>query len=212
MLRVMGFVCAIVPGLLSGGCGTSPPVISVTPLRSDLKYLQNFTQAYTTQDAAGDYQIVLVHDPVDDIPSSEAGQRLNPATVPPVRQYLQIRVLWRPVRGARADTPAATNAALHWYVLEGPTVSGTGMIHYAGTGFVSVVKNGPGAEVIIRNGTLKLAERRGDLVDPLHEFRVDGKFDAVSDDVRVRQMLADVKEVAAEQNKRDMDSGTMPTR
>jgi hypothetical protein len=184
--------------LLLSGCGTSPPVVSLVSLQSHKTFKETFTQAFTSRDAAGDYQVVLLHDPLDDVPASEAGKPLQATRVPPVRQVLQVRVLWRPAQGAKPDSPASTNAALHWYVLGGPTAEGTSVLHYAGTAFVAVIPNGPGAEVTISNGSLKLVERFGELVDPLKAFKLSGRFDAVADDARVRQVIADVKSVVGE--------------
>lgn len=183
---------------LLAGCGTSAPMVTIASRASRQSYRQTFTQAYTARDAAGDYQVVLLHDPIDEVPADDAGIPLSPARVPALRQVLQVRVLWRPSQGSKADSPASTNAALHWYVLGGPTAGGTNIIHYAGTAFVAVVPNGPGAEVTIRNGSLKVVEHRGELIDPLKSFTLSGKFDALADEARVRQVLAEVKSVAAE--------------
>jgi hypothetical protein len=180
------------------GCGTSPPVLTVAPLQAHNTLTQTFTQAYTTRDAAGDYQIVLLDDPIDRASPGDAGRPLTPARLPPVRQVLQIRVLWRPVSGAKPDSPAATNASLHWYVLSGPTTAGTSMVHYAGTAFVAVVPNGPGAEITIGNGLLKVVEHDGELTDPLNSFKLSGRFDAVADDARLQQIINDTRTAAAE--------------
>ena len=119
---------------------------------------------------------------------------LYASNVPPLRHVLHVRLLWRPVKGAKADSPAATNASLHWYILGEPTSEGTSVIHYAGTAFVTVTANGPDAEVTIANGNLRFVERRGQqLVDPLKSFKISSNFDAVSDDAKVRQILTDVK-------------------
>jgi hypothetical protein len=183
---------------LFSGCGTSPPVLSVTPLQSRNTLHQTFTQAYSSRDAAGDYRIVLLDDPIDRASPGDAGRPLTPERLPPVRQVLQIRVLWRPVSGAKPDSPAATNASLHWYVISGPTTEGTSLIHYAGTAFVAVVPNGPGAEITIGNGKLKVVERSGGLVDPLKSFMLAGRFDAIADDARLREIMNDVRTATAE--------------
>jgi hypothetical protein len=181
-----------------GGCGVSQPVLSLVPVQSQQTYLEKFTQAYITRNAAGDYEVVLVDDPMDESEAGEAGQPLAPSSSASLRQVVRIRLLWRPVPGAKADSPAATNASLHWYVLGGATAEGTSMIHYAGTAFVAVATNGPGAAVTIHNGSLKFVERHGDLVDPLKAFKIDGKFDAVEGDARLAEILADVKTAVGE--------------
>ena len=184
--------------LIAAGCGTSNPVLSISTLNPQRAFQQRFTQAYTSRDAAGDYQVVLLNDPIDTVSPGDAGKPLTAARVPPVREVLHIRVLWRPMSGAKPDSPAATNASLHWYVLSAPTAEGTSMIHYAGTAFVAVVPNGPGAEVTVRNGRLRAVEQHGELVDPLKDFAISGRFDAVADDQRLTRVLADVKSAVAE--------------
>lgn len=194
---VLAALLAMVAAPLTG-CGTSAAVLSISATESRQSFRQTFTQAYSSRDAAGDYQVVLLNDPIDEVPGDDAGKPLSATEVPAIRQVLQVRVLWRPPQGAKADSPAATNAALHWYVLGGPTAQGASLIHYAGTAFVAVVPNGPGAEVTIRNGSLKVVEHHGELVDPLKSFKLSGRFDAVANDARVKQLMADVRATAAE--------------
>jgi hypothetical protein len=192
-MRLLGGGLLLVMSAMLAGCGASQPVLSVVPVRSQQRYLETFTQAYITRNAAGDYEVVLVDDPLDESEAGEAGQPLTPSLAASLRQVLRIRLLWRPVPGAKADSPAATNASLHWYVLGGATAEGTSMIHYAGTAFVAIATNGPGAEVTIHNGSLKFVESHGDLIDPLKSFQIDGKFDAVEGDTRLAEILADLK-------------------
>jgi hypothetical protein len=189
-----------------GGCGTSHPMLSVIPVESQQKYLEKFTQAYVRRNAAGDYEVVLIDDPLDDSAEGDAGQPLSPSPAASLRQVLEIRLLWRPVPGTKADSPAATNASLHWYVLGGATAEGTSMIHYAGTAFVAIATNGPGAAVTIHNGLLKFVSKHGDLVDPLKSFAIDGKFDAVDGDERLAEIQADVK-TAIDEAKNDRAKG-----
>jgi hypothetical protein len=188
------------------GCGAAQPVLSIVPMHSQQKYFEKFTQAYVAHDAAGDYEVVLIDDPLDETEVGDAGQPLSPSSSATLRQILHIRLLWRPLPGAKADSPAATNASLHWYVLGATTAEGTNLIHYAGTAFVAIAENGPGAQVTIHNGQLKFVERHGDLIDPLKSFKIDGKFDAVSSDTRLAEIMADVK-TAADEAKNDHANG-----
>ena len=100
--------------------------------------------------------------------------------------------------GAKPDSPAATNAALHWYVLSFPTADGTSYLHYAGTAFVKVSPTSTGGDVLIRNGSLKIVDRHGNLVDPLKSFQLNGDFTAVADDTKLHQILNDVKSAMAD--------------
>jgi hypothetical protein len=145
------------------------------------------------RDAAGDYEVVLLNDPIDQAPADEPGQPISAATSPPIRQILQIHLLWRPMSGAKPNSPASTNASLHWYVLGNPSPNQTDFIHYQGTAFVAVSRDGNTARVTIHNGSLKNVAHRGELHDPLGSFQLKGKFEAVIDDAAVRQAQADVR-------------------
>jgi hypothetical protein len=144
------------------------------------------------RNAAGDYEVVLLDDPIDRAEQGDAGQPLSEQRVPPLKQILHIRLLWQPLPGTRPDSPAATNASLHWYVLGGATAQGTSLIHYTGTAFVAIALNGHGADVTIHNGLLNSTERRGELVDPLKSFRIDGKFEATENESRLNEIMEDV--------------------
>jgi len=194
--------CFILPQIILiamlGGCGVSPPVVSVVTDISHQRYRKQFNHAYVSNDSAGNYVVVLLEDPPPIPHSGPPGQILQPTTTLPKHQVVVIRLLWRPMDGTKPDSPAAINAALHWYVLSYPTADGTSFLHYAGTAFVQVASDGSGGKVTIKNGLLKLVDRHGDLVDPLKSFQVDGEFDAVTDDAALHQALDDVKSTLAD--------------
>lgn len=179
--------------LILGGCGASGPALSVTSLQSHQRYVETFTRAYAMRDPAGDYEVVLLNDPIDQASPDEPGQPLSPMPTPPIRQVLQIHLLWQPMAGAKPNSPAATNASLHWYVMGSPENHEVDFIHYQGTAFVAVARHGDEARVTIRNGSLKNAGHRGELNDPLKSFRMEGTFDAVIDAAAVRRAQADVQ-------------------
>jgi hypothetical protein len=180
------------------GCGVSLPVVSVVTDISHQQYRTEFNHAYVSLDSAGNYIVVLLEDPPPITHSGPPGQVLQPTTTLPKHQVVVIRLLWRPMEGAKPDSPAAINAAIHWYVLSFPTADGTSFLHYGGAAFVKVVPDATGGHITIKNGTLKLVDRHGDLVDPLKSFQADGEFEAITDDTALHQTLDEVKAAMAD--------------
>jgi hypothetical protein len=178
---------------LLAGCGVSPPVVSVVADISHQRYRTQFNHAYISNDSAGNYVVVLLQDPPPILHSGPAGSVLQPSNTLPLHQVVVIRLLWQPVTGAKPDSPAATNAAVHWYVLSCATADGTSFLHYVGTAFVKIVPSKSSAQVIIRIGSLKIADRHGNLVDPLKSFKLDGEFEAANNDAELHKVLDDVK-------------------
>jgi len=184
--------------LAATGCGTTAPVVSVNRVTDHTEFKQTFARAYTTRDSAGDYQIVLIDDPLDLPTHEQPGAPLKQQHAAPIRQILHIQMLWRPKQGTQPDSAAATNASLHWYVIGDTTAGGPSFIHYAGTAFVAVIPNGPGVEATVKRGLLKKVDERGQLKDPLEEFTLETKFDAVTDDAAARRIIADMKSAITE--------------
>ena len=155
------------------GCNDSPTITLTT---RDQSFTQTFTNSYCSITAGGDDVVVLVDDPHE-------GSTLQ--------HVLRIRMLWHPVNGAKPNSPASTNAALHFFVTD-PSSTEPCYIHYAGTGFVTVEHDGPTAEVRIRNATLARLESRGPIGDPLQKFNLSGDFKATLDGHKVDAVLADL--------------------
>ena len=194
-LRVIWAMC--LAGLLvTTGCG-APPIRLVVVSQSGHSYAERFTQAYVSQDAAGDQMVVLVRDPLDAAPKTPPGQPLSPTSTALLRQVVEIQLLYRPMSGARGDSPAAINAALHWFVYTADTAAHVSLIQYSGTAFASISTSGKNADVIVRNGQASEVERHGELVDPLRVFSLQGRFSAVVDDAKVAQILSDLRQARA---------------
>ena len=183
---------------LLAGCGVSLPALSVVADISHQRYQTQFNHAYVSSDPAGNYVVVLLQDPPPISHSGPPGQVLQPSPKLPLHQVVVIRLLWQPVTGAKPDSPAAINAAVHWYVLSCATADGTSFLHYVGTAFVKIVPNKSGAQVLVRIGSLKIADRHGNLVDPLKSFKLDGDFKATTNDVELHKILDDVKASVAD--------------
>lgn len=135
---------------------------------SGRSYTQPFQQAFCKTTEGNDRVIVL----------TGRGEHL--------RRVLRIRTLWQPVTGAKPDSPAATNAALHYFVIADAPASGPpSYIHYAGTGFVTVDDHGDPLDVHVAGATLSRLDRRGAMSDPLERFTLRGDFSAAKNSERV---------------------------
>ena len=183
------------------GCHASPPLVSVVTDLSHEKYETKFTRAYVALDS--------IRRRLRRRPTTRRSTQISPIPAPPAKSsnrtpslplhhVVVIRLLWQPMSGAKPDSPATTNAALHWYVLSFPTADGTSYLHYAGTAFVKVSPTSTGGDVLIRNGSLKIVDRHGNLIDPLKSFQLNGDFTALADDTKLHQILSDVKSSMAD--------------
>jgi len=180
--------------LHAGGCAGGkavPSTIHFHSLTSDRVYSQTFPRAYVSEIEGGEYDAVLVAS--DEVPS---GTRKPTETGPiatsdssPLRHVLHIRVLWRPQRGTRADTPTATNAVINWYVRRGDSDASTDRLHYQGAGFVMVYPEEHGVSFSIRNMTVSLRRREGNLPDPIGRATLEGNFYALRNGPAVRSVL-----------------------
>src|SRR5437867_2428010 len=83
---------------------------------------------------------------------------------------------------------SATNAAIHWYVL-GSSSQRNEVIHYAGTGFVSVDASSRSADLDIMRADLKMRDHAGDLIDPIGDCRITGSASADANNAMVEQYL-----------------------
>lgn len=176
-------VCAM------AGCSTRP-TLTVSSLDNQKVFGKTFTQAYATRSTDGDFDIVLLDDPIDDARSTPAGKPLEAQAVRPLRHLVHIHVMWTPMSGAKGDNPSATNAAINWYVWGDAAGQQADMMHYGGTAFVRIYPGGDDADFSVSNAMLKLKDRRGTMNDPVGSASVQGKFTAPLNDGRVKQLLA----------------------
>src|ERR1700733_5809497 len=105
---------------VAAGCGADRGgTLTFQSLDRNKSYEHQFPRAFCTLSDGGEYQAVLVS---ESSVTSGSGPRIADSTdrpiVPlssaPMRQIVYIRVLWRPLRGVRPDSPTATNAAIDW--------------------------------------------------------------------------------------------------
>ena len=141
---------------------------------------------------------MLQTSPIDEPPDAAPGDPLPPVTAPPLWQVLVIQLHWRSPNAGRTDSPVADNAVLHWYVYGKPDETGTALLHYVGTGAVSVSPDSSGADVIIHRAELRLTDRRGNLRDPLADFRISTHFHALADTPHFNEIMEDLQKAIAE--------------
>jgi hypothetical protein len=167
----------IVSGL---GCAKNSADLRLTCLESNNAFTQQFPKAYISKGAEGNTEIVLVNDTPTATGSAD------------VRQVMHVKVLWRPQKGTKQGHPSYTNAALHWYVIDGADV-----LEYTGAGFVAMGDAIGGTKVTIRNATVKpTASFKGSLSDPIGAASLKGSFVAKKSAKRVNDLLAEVRNAA----------------
>ena len=181
------------------GCGPSLPSVSVRPQGDSATLRETFDRGFVSRTSDfGEDQVVLVNAPLDRLTPDQPTKLIQPLPEVPLHTVLWIRLHWRAKTGA-LSTDAGLNAVLHWYVYGSPAGGGApSLLHYVGTGFVLLKDAGNGVDVDVSHGTLSLAERYGDLRDPLGSFDLSGSFHAVTGDTQLTETLADVKVAVAQ--------------
>ncbi|MGA3068136.1 MAG: hypothetical protein ABSF29_14930 [Tepidisphaeraceae bacterium] len=155
---------------------------------------QTFSQAYIARNDMGDMDIMLVTDGVDVAGNADPSKPLSPDAVDVPRQYVHIRVFWKPLTH-RADHPAATNASVQWCLI-GNGVNEGSILQYDGSGLVILDDSGGVTNVDIRSAWMKALAQRGTMVDPLGPCDLNGKVVAINDPDRVTALLAEMKSAA----------------
>jgi hypothetical protein len=157
----------------------------VTSLEKGQTYRPDFKQAYASRGAHGDMEVVAA-----------CGTRTaSGAMHPDLKQVMHIRVLWSPGPGLRTDQPAATNAAITWYIYSSGNQQD--IVEYTGTGLVEVDRDGDTTTVEIRNASLRPSLTSGSLRDPIGPSRFEGTVVARTDKRKVEEILTGVKATLA---------------
>jgi hypothetical protein len=176
------------------GCSTQAGNLRLVSLDQKREFSQKFTQAYITRNESGDADIVLVQDnihPSDQDPSKP--QHPDACVMP--RELVHIRVFWTPMSGVKPDHPANTNSSIHWCFICDNT-NQAGVVEYSGSGLVEVSESSGGAKITIRKAWMKVGCQRGEMIDPLGPSILNGSFQAVHDDARVKSIIAQIKSAA----------------
>jgi hypothetical protein len=192
-----------------GGCDTTPTV-NLKPAAAGSQTLRvDFPHAYFAPAQSGEDQIVLLSDPIDN-PSAPAGDTLPITNSPPLWQVLSIRLHWRSNASPKEDALVASNAVLHWYVYGKTVGNQIGVVHYVGTGTVSVDTDSTGAAISIIRADLKLADQHGEIRDPFKAFRISAAFHADNKPARVQQAMDDVAQAILQAEHSDLPPTTKP--
>jgi hypothetical protein len=193
--RFLTALCIVAPLILSGaGCAAPQNRLTMVSLDRRHDFQQFFSQAYSSLDDNGDYDIVLVHDANSDHLTSGNSDTLTPAPINP-RQIVHIRVFWIADHGTKLDHPVATNAAIRWYLLGDRADETSNVLEYSGTALVLVNDDGKTANVTLRGATLKPIARRGQMADPLGPSSVTGTITAQVNRHGVEDILNEAKAV-----------------
>jgi hypothetical protein len=191
---------------LLAGCASNRGRVTVRGEENRTVLAQNFNQAYITSGHAGEYDVVLVHDPKPKSPKEPrtlwsvawpGASARNPRPLQPigqdhVKQVVHIHVFWQAQGGSVARDGVVTNAAIDWYVFANADTDHAELIHYDGAGYVVLNEGRGGTTIEIRDGSMKKAESTG-LADPLGPALLAGKVKAQRNAQLVRDTLADLK-------------------
>lgn len=182
----------IVLSLGSLGCASGHD-LTLTSLERHQTFRQGFTQAYSSRNASGDTDIVLIDSAAEQGLSGQAAQS-------PVSQVMHIRLLWSVSREMKAVT---SNSSLKWYVIcrsEPPAV-----LEYSGVAFVSSSNNDDGMKLKVTNGALSLASKHGNMVDWIGASSLEGNLTAREDHAMVEKILGQLNATVAAASKPPTD-------
>lgn len=127
---------ALLACLLLPGCASKKYEWTLASQSKPLAFSQQFPGGYCSRNIDGNLDVVLVTDTDASLPGKKSNISLLPLAHDPMRQIVHVRVFWQPLRGTKADYPAATNAVIDWYVFTRQADGTTQSIHYSGVGFV----------------------------------------------------------------------------
>jgi hypothetical protein len=169
----------------AGGCASPTTDLTVTSLKSHQTYHPGFKQAYSRRNDQGDVEVVAACDL----------RTASGAAHPHLKQVMHIRVLWSPGPGLKTDQPAATNAAITWYVFN--DANRNDMLEYTGTALVELDRDGNTTTVEVRKASLRPALAAGALRDPIGPARFVGTVVARTDKRKVEEILTGVNATLA---------------
>ncbi len=197
-LRLTALAVSI-PLMLLAGCSDGPATITLKPDGRNVSFAQTFSQAYCGKTRDGSYNCVLVSDdapPASTVkPQHSTKGPLEPAAQPPLRQVVDIRVLWRPLNGMRDSV--ASNATIDWYVLSNTSDGSDDLLLYQGSGYVTLKPDDDTTKITIRSADMRPAVVRGKLVDPIGNATINGVFVATNDNDRTIELINAARERTA---------------
>jgi hypothetical protein len=189
--RPLAAILLLCSALCVGCASDDRGTLQLSSFSNNQVFSQKFSQAYICHSDTGDVDVMLVNDGLDAVRSQDPSKPLTPETIAAPRQYVHIRIFWKPL-AHRADHPANTNAAIQWCLLgDGPNQGS--LLEYDGSGLVMVDDYGDTATIHIHGAWMKPRVQRGDMIDPLGPSNLEGKVDAIFDSGRVDQLFAEMK-------------------
>lgn len=197
--------------LASVGCRSNTPHLTFRSLDNSAKLEQPFALAAMSRDPAGDYDLVLVSQGLEDRRSfarwavdsanpvnwfrmPKPGAALEPVEAAPVRQVVHMKIHWRPRAGTTPENPAASNATVRWVVFgtPEPTEQSADILEFQGTAFVRVRFVRGGYDLRIRAGDLRPTRRDGEMVDVIGPNTLEGRARVNDDAFTVANVLAEL--------------------
>ena len=173
------------------GCAAPSNDLTLSSTETQRDFTQTFPKAFATTNSNGDYDVVMVRDANADA-VADTGGPVRPGPLTP-RQVVHVRVFWNPVQGTRADHPAATNAAIHWYLFCDRPNECPRCVEYSGSGLVWVSGDDQTATVTIKGAFMKPVHCDRSMADPMGPSSLSGTVTAQVDRKQVNQLLAEVK-------------------
>jgi hypothetical protein len=188
----------LLPGCINIG-PFGKPTLRFTSTDRKHFLVQKYPEAYATQSEDGVYDVVLVATGLTSTEVDGAGSLLTPAYTVPVRQTIHMQIFWRPVRGAKPTSPAATNTVIHWYLESqngSPDPGEHDSLRYDGTGFVliSTAEKHRAFKLKIVSATITPTLKEGNLQEPLGPAEISGYIKVKNDDERVKEILAELQQ------------------
>jgi hypothetical protein len=178
--------------LLLQGCTSSSIPVALSP-KDQPPVTLKLSRAFYAPTQSGEDQIVLLSDPIDDPIKAAPGNPLPVEHQPEVWHVLLIDLHWRSAPLGNLDSPVASNAALHWYVIAEPSATSAGVLHYEGQGSVWLSPKKDGADISVKSGEVNLIDQVGSIRDPFKAFKISSEFHAVTNSDRVHEVMDSVK-------------------
>ena len=207
-----GFAFALIALAALAGCSSANKGnVTLKGDHNKTLYAQNFNQAYITSSHDGEYDVVMIQDPGSNagpakqpfklwpiqVPgltkNKDDTKPLQPLTASTLRQVVHIHVFWQAGGGSVARDGVVTNAAIDWYVLNNEATDRPEVLHYQGAGYVVLDEGKKATGVEIRDGSMRKADAKGDLRDPLGPAQLKGKINAHRNSQLVKDTIADLK-------------------
>lgn len=176
-------------GLFGSGGGTE---IRLEPTGRYIVYNQEFTAAWCQVNADGQYDMVLVNQPQ---PTADGGLPLMPTVGGSPMQVLHVHVAWRPSSAMKPNYPAATNAAINWYVIDNHNPHDPQYLHYQGTGLVRMEDDDDVIVFDIKPTPVTLRHQKGALRDPIGPSRLSGEIKARIKPQKVADVLSSLEDI-----------------